>query len=342
MFNQFGGGGLPATPLPTLLSQLDQATDAYTLTGVLDDLVAIAESAARDGKPATVVEILSRMTKRETTIQDVDAKRSFVMSLRRLAKPPLMRAVAGQLPHAGDKVDELIAVLARAGDEGAEAVVEQLASLSAQSDRRAYFDALVKLRAGIAPLIHLLGDSRWFVVRNAADVLGEMQARDAEQPLSALFRHEDERVRRAATGALMRLGTTGALHVIQEALKSDAAAMRMQAAAALATRKDVRAVSTLLRALDDEKDEQVQVAFLVALGKLGTPEAVQRLLAAVAPERGLFKRRTTAYRLAAVRGLAEVPTAESRAALSALSADKEDRIRDAARLALKQLASKAP
>jgi HEAT repeats/PBS lyase HEAT-like repeat len=330
MFNQFGGGALPSTPLPTLLSQLDQATDAYTVTGVLDDLVAIAESAARDGKPAMVGEILSRMTKREMTIQDVDAKRSFAMSLRRLAKPPLMRVVAAQLPHAGDRLDDLMAVLARAGDEGADAVVEQLASLTAQGDRRAYFDALLKLRAGISTLIHQLGDSRWFVVRNAADLLGEMQARDAEQPLTALFRHEDDRVRRAATGALMRLGTIRAMHAIQEALRSDAAPTRMQAAAALAVRKDVRTVPTLVRALDEEKDEDVQAAFLVALGKLGTPEAVQRLLSAVAPERGLFKKKSSAHRMAGVQGLAEVGTPEALAGVRGLVLDKDEAVREAA------------
>jgi HEAT repeat protein len=340
MFNQFGGAGRPSMPLPALLSQLDQATDAYAVTGVLDDLVAIAESAAREGKGALVGEILWRMTKRETAIQDVDAKRSFAMSLRRLAKPPLMRAVAAQLPHAGERVDELIAVLARAGDEGADAVVEQLASLTAQSDRRAYFDALVKLRAGIATLTHLLGDSRWYVVRNAADLLGEMQAREAEQPLTTLLRHEDDRVRRAATGALMRLGTPRAMQAIQEALRSDAAPMRMQAAAALAARKDVRTVPTLLRALDDEKDEEVQAAFLVALGKLGTPEAVQRLLAAVIPERGLFKKKSSEYRVAGVQGLAEAGTPEAMAGVRGLVLDKDERVREEASHVLRRAHSK--
>jgi HEAT repeat protein len=336
MFNQFGGGGLPSTPLPALLSQLDRAADAYAVAGVLDDLVAVAESAAREGKGAVVGEILSRMTKREASTQDADAKRSFAMSLRRLAKPPLMRVVAAELPHAGERVDELIAVLARAGDEGADAVVEQLASLTAQSDRRAYFDALMKLRAGISTLTHLLGDSRWFVVRNAADLLGEMQAREAEQPLTALLRHEDDRVRRAATGALMRLGTPRAMQAIQEALRSDAAPMRMQAAAALAARKDVRTVPTLLRALDEEKDEEVQAAFLVALGKLGTPEAVQRLLAAVVPERGLFRKKSSEYRVAGVQGLAEAGTPEAMAGVRGLVLDKDERVREEASLVLRR------
>ena len=140
-------------------------------------------------------------------------------------------------------------------------------------------------------LIHMLGDARWFVARNAAELLGEMQAREAEPQLTELLRHTDDRVRRAATSALMRLGTSRAMHAIQDALKDGAPAMRMQAAAALVTRKDVKTAATLVRALEDEKDDEVQAAFLLALGKLATPDAVQRLLKAVEPERGLFKKK---------------------------------------------------
>jgi HEAT repeat protein len=338
LFDQFGGQRAPTAPLQALLSQLDKAEDAYTLSGVLDDLVTIAEGAAREGKATLVGDILSRITKREGQVEEAEAKRSFAMPLRRLAKPPLMRAVATQLPHAGERRDDLIAVLARAGEDGADAVVEQLATVAAQSDRRAYFDALLKLQAGIPTLIHMLGDQRWFVARNAADLLGEMQAREAEQPLTGLLRHDDDRVRRAATGALMRLGTPKALQAIQEALKSDAPQMRMQAAAALVTRKDVRTAATLVRALDEEKDEEVQAAFLFALGKLATADAVQRLLEAVKPEKGLFKKKPTAYRVAAVQGLAEARTAEAMAVLKELALDKDEDIRDAANFALGRIA----
>jgi HEAT repeat protein len=251
-----------------------------------------------------------------------------------------MRAVATQIPHAAERRDELIAVLARAGEEGADAVVEQLAAVAAQSDRRAYFDVLLQLHAGIPTLIHMLGDQRWFAARNAADLLGELQAREAEQPLTELLRHEDDRVRRSATGALMRLGTPKAMQAIQEALKSDAPQMRMQAAAALVTRKDVRTAATLIRALDEEKDEEVQAAFLFALGKLGTTDAVQRLLEAVKVEKGLFKKKPTAFRVAAVQGLAEARTKEAMDALRELALDRDEDIRDAASFALGRIARK--
>jgi HEAT repeat protein len=342
MFEQFAATRAPTASHTELLAQLDQATGVNVLTRVLDDLVAIAESAARDARPALVCEILLRVTRREPQIHDFESKRAFVMAQRRLAKPQLLRALTQELPHAGDQRDAFIAVLTRAGEDGADALIEQIAAISGQNERRTYFDALLQLQAGVPTLIHMLGDARWFVARNAAELLGEMQAREAEPQLTELLRHPDDRVRRAATGALMRLGTTRAMNAIQEALKDGAPAMRMQAAAALVARKDVKTAATLVRALEEEKDDEVQAAFLLALGKLATSDAVQRLLKAVEPERGLFKKKSTAFRVAAVQGLGEARTPDATEALKGLVSDKDDDVAASARAALQRIAKQTP
>ena len=342
MFEQFTASRTPTASHGELLTQLDQATGVNVLTRVLDDLVAIAEAAARDARPALVCEILCRVTRREPQIHEFESKRAFVMAQRRLAKPQLLRALTQELPHAGDQRDTFIAVLVRAGEDGADALIEQIAAISGQNERRVYFDALLQLQAGVPTLIHMLGDARWFVARNAAELLGEMQTREAEPQLTELLRHTDDRVRRAATSALMRLGTTRAMNAIQEALKDSNPAMRMQAAAALVARKDVKTAATLVRALEEEKDDEVQAAFLLALGKLATSDAVQRLLKAVEAERGMFKKKSTAFRVAAVQGLGEARTTEALEALKGLVADKDDDVAGSARAALQRIAKATP
>ena len=342
MFEQFAASRSRATSHTELLARLDQATGVNVVTRVLDDLVAMAESAARDARPALVCEILCRVTQREPRIHEFESKRAFVMALRRLARPQLLRVVTQELPHAADRRDAYIAVLVRAGEDGADAIIEQIAAISGQNERRVYFDALLQLQAGIPTLIHMLGDARWFVARNAAEVLGEMGAREAEPQLTELLRHHDDRVRRAATGALMRLGTTRAMNAIQDALKDAAPAMRMQAAAALVARKDVRTAAALVRALEDEKDDEVQSAFLLALGKLATPDAVQRLLKAAEAERGLFRKKSTAFRVAAVQGLGEARTPEALEAVKGLVSDKDDDVAASAKVALQRIAKATP
>jgi HEAT repeat protein len=140
----------------------------------------------------------------------------------------------------------------------------------------------------------------------------------------------------------MRLGTSRAMQAIQDALKDGAPAMRMQAAAALLTRKDLKTAATLVRALEDEKDDEVQAAFLLALGKLATPDAVQRLIKAAEAEKGLFKKKSTAFRVAAVQGLAEARTPDAVEMLKSLQADKDDDVKSAVTFALLRIAKQSP
>jgi len=80
----------------------------------------------------------------------------------------------------------------------------------------------------------------------------------------------------------------------------------------------------------------VQLAMLLALGRVGTTDAVERLIKAAEPERGFFKKKATAFRVAAVQALAEVRSPAAQAALKSLASDKEKEVRDTvARLAKK-------
>lgn len=338
MFDQFGAAPSSSATPEQLLAELVTVTDSTRLDHLLDYLVQAAERALLENKPGLVAEIMHGMVQRDAGPSDATERRLLALALRKLARTPLLHAVARQVPRAPERRDQLLAVLTRMGEEGADALIELLANATQQSDRRAYFDALVTLQTGIPTLIHMLGDTRWFVARNAADLLGEMQAKEAEQPLTWLLQNADERVRRSATVALMRLGTPRALQAIHDALKDASPQVRIQAAIALATRQEIRHAAPLVKALDVEKDEEVQDAFLLALGRIGTPDAVQRLIAAAEAERGFFKSKRAGYRVAAVQGLAEAKTAEAKAALTALLGDKDSDMRDAVTFALGRMA----
>ena len=343
LFAQFAAARAPSESHGALLTQLESTGEPAEIAQVLEDLVVIAEAAARQGQARVVGEILYRVGLRETELPHFEQKRAAAVAIKRIGKPEVLRLVARELPHDVVNRDKNMAVLARAEEAGADALIEQITSVMQQRDRRVYFEALLATRSGVPALLHMLGDARWFVVRNAADLLGEMQVAEAEGPLSQLLQHEDERVRRAGTGALMSLGTPRALQTIQKALTDPVPSTRMQAAAALVTRKDVLTTAPqLLRALDLEKDDEVQAAFLAALGKLGTPEAVERLVNASGQKRGMFQRKTTSVRVAAVIGLAEARSEGALSALRALHDDKDEEVRAAVTLALGRIARATP
>ena len=339
MFSQFAAVRAPSESYEALLAQLESTIDDTQIPRVLEDLVSVGELAARQGQARVLCEILFRVGLRETELPHFELKRAAAVAFKRIGTPEVLRMVARELPHDAEHRHQTIAVLSRAGEDGADALIAQLTSVAQQRDRRIYFDALLATRSAVPALLHMLENAQWFVVRNAAELLGEMEVADAEEPLTRLLKHDDERVRRAGTSALMHLGTPGALRAIQQALTDPVPATRMQAAAALVARKDVLTSAVhLLRALDGEKDDEVQAAFLSALGRLGTPEAVQRLVNASEQKRGMFQRKTTSVRVAAVIGLAEARSDEALSALRALHDDKDEDVRAAVTLALGRIA----
>jgi HEAT repeat protein len=122
--------------------------------------------------------------------------------------------------------------------------------------------------------------------------------------------------------------------VIQEGLRDGAPQIRMQAAAALVGRRESNVTALLLRALDEERDDEVTASFLLALGRLATGDAVARLIATAEPDKGMFRRKSVALRVAAVQALAEARTDEALAALTALQGDKDEDVRATAVYAL--------
>jgi HEAT repeat protein len=317
-----------------LFAALRTAGNVDDATVVLDDLVLLAEHSMRVGKGPLVLEILRGIVTRENGLAEGEIKRAYVMAIRRLSKPALLRVIATLILRKPELQKECVEVLDRTGEDGADALIEQINHAQTASDRQTLFNALGRLPSGVAALIRMLGDSRWFVARNAADLLGEMNALDAESQLIALLRHTDDRVRRSATNALLKLGTPEALKATYSALGDSSPQVRMHAAAAISAKKDSKTAATLIRAIDGEQDGDVQMAMIAALGKIATPDAVQRLVRIAEPDGRVFKKKTTNVRVAAVQALGEARTPAAFAALKELVADKDREVRETASRAL--------
>lgn len=317
-----------------LFALLDKAQRPDDITRVLDDVVSLAEHSVRVGKGVVVADLFQGVVQRDAAIPDGDVKRTYSFAIRRMSKPALLRAVASLIPKKPERKQHFYEVLERTAEEGAEALVEQISQAQTTEDRRSLFEVLTELSAAVPALTRMLNDSRWFVVRNAADLLGDMATPVAEEPLIDLLRHSDDRVRRSATNALLKLGTPNALKTIYEAVNDVSPEVRIQAAAAIATKRDGRTSSTLIRAIEDENDADVQIAMIAALGRVGTNEAVQKLLKLAEPDSRLFRKKPTNIRVAAVQALGEAKTPAALAALKELSADKEREVRDTATRAL--------
>ena len=319
-----------------LIDQLRTGVTLQNAMPVLEELAMVAEVRARESRWEVVARVFDAVVNNEVSAEhNAELRRAYTIGLRRLTKPTLLRGIASLLPRRPDLRDPLHAVLLRLGPDGAEALIDLLTSADSLTDRRAYLAALVKIRDAVPTLMHLLGDNRWYVVRNAIDLLGEMRAVEAENALLDVAAHREERVRRSVATALARLGTARSIQAVQHMLTDAVPEVRVHAVQGLGSVKSPRAVSVLSRALDGETDPEVQAVILAALGRQATDEAVARLTKAAEPEGRLFKRKPTALRVSAVQALAEANTPAAQAAIRRFADDKDRDVRDAAVRALK-------
>jgi hypothetical protein len=326
---------LASTSDDELIEHLRTGVTPQNVMRVADEVATVAEARAGEGRWEVVARVFDGFVDREVSAKDPELRRAFTIAIRRLTKPTLIRGIAGLLPRRPELRDPLHAVLLRLGPDGAEALIDLLTSSDSLTDRRAYLAALVKIRDAVPTLIHLLGDNRWYVVRNAIDLLGEMRAAESENALLDVVTHREERVRRSVATALARLGTARSIQAVEKMTTDVVPEVRVHAVQGLGTVKSSRAVAVLARALDHEADPEVQAVILAALGRQGTDEAVARLTKAAEPDGRLFKRKPTALRLAAVQALAEANTPAALAALRRLADDKERDIKVAAGRALR-------
>jgi len=334
-------GAITTKPLASmsddeLIEQLQSRITPQNVMARLDEIMSVAEARAQENRWEVVARVFDAMVRNEAAAEhNPDLRRAYTIGLRRLAKPTLLRGIAGLLPRRPEMRDVLHDVLLRLGPDGAEALIDLLTAADSLTDRRAYLAALVKCRDAVPTLIHLLGDKRWYVVRNTTDLLGEMRAVEAESPLIETATHHEERVRRSVATALARLGTARAIQIVQQMLADPVPEVRVHAVQGLGGVTMPRAVSVLSRALDSEQDQEVQAVILAALGRQATDEAVARLLKAAEPDGRLFKRKPTALRVSAVQALAEANTPAALAALKRFVEDKDRDVRDAAARALR-------
>jgi HEAT repeat protein len=319
-----------------LIEQLRSGVTPQNATKVLDEVIGVAEARALENRWDAVGRVFDMIVRNEAAAEhNVELRRAYTIGLRRLTKPTLLRGIAGLLPRRPELRDAMHDVLLRLGPDGAEALIDLLTAADSLTDRRAYLAALVKCRDAVPTLMHLLGDNRWYVVRNTTDLLGEMRAIEAESALIEVATHREERVRRSVATALSRLGTTRSVQTVQQMLTDPVPEVRVHAVQGLGGVKMPRAVSVLSRALDSEQDQEVQAVILAALGRQATDEAVARLLKAAEPDGRLFKRKPTALRVSAVQALAEANTPAALAALKRFTDDKDRDVRDTAARALR-------
>jgi HEAT repeat protein len=305
---------------------LDSA-DAIMTRGAT--LTAAVATAVRDGNATELATLLDGLVVIETAVTHKDLRPAWTAVFDQAATREALQALVTALPTAGDAIGSSMAVLKRSGDVGAEILIDGLLASESMDVRRACFDALIEVRRGTDKLLTMLEDPQWFVVRNAALLLGEFGSRTSEPELTTAMRHGDERVRAAVVTALLRLNTTSSRETVRSALRDVSPEVRRRAVRGfLAETGGWTNVDNLLQALERETELDVQLEFLYAMGTLATPDAVQKLIRLCSTD---GRNRPSDFRIAAAEALASARLGAAVPMLKTMLKDPDEHARAAAR-----------
>ena len=198
----------PRTRATELLDLLDRAGGSPEITRTIDELVVTAEQAVRNDERELVAEAMVGLLTRQSDPRGGAIVSQSAAAMRRLVTPASLRVLVRAAALPGPRLEGILAVLAHAREAGAAALIGEVNAARSLAERRRYFEMLLKLPLAVGVLTKMLASPQWHVARNAADLLGQLHATDAEGALVTALQHQDERVRRVAAHALAKLGTT--------------------------------------------------------------------------------------------------------------------------------------
>jgi len=195
--------------------------------------------------------------------------------------------------------DRVATVLRRSPELAAELLVTLLTDAHTLGERIRYFAVLRDLPRGTDRLLALISTrTDWQATRNLVEVAGEARVDAAVPYLARFLEDHDERLRRAALVAMAKIGSTATTEPLRDVLKAGTPELRSLVVSSIGG-PHARPLAALLAAhAERERNPDILRECFRALGRIGTPEAIEALEGA-AGRRATFSRRTKAARAAA-------------------------------------------
>ena len=322
-----------------LVAQLNDKPDGPHVGELLAVLGRQLETAMKSKRTTQVLMIVAGIIRAEQQVNDATRRRQYSIALKRMYSKALLEAIAEVANHPTDRDDSLL-VLRRAGEDGVEVLLDLLVAAPTIEERRGIFMALTGMKEGTDQLVHMLGHHQWFVVRNVAELAGELALEEAVPALAQQLEHDDERVRKAVALALAKIGSSAAAEPLRRALRDKSPEVRIQAAIGVGGRKSAALAMPLVVAMEEETDEAVVRELILGLGRIGSTAAVQALIKFAQPGGRLFGRKPAGLRATAVEALRLAATPAAVGTLEGLTDDGDKQVRNAAQSALADLKRK--
>jgi HEAT repeat protein len=327
------GGAVPLSPAGLLGVKMERAvglfleSDHQELGERANEVRRLAAELHQERSLAPVAEAAVRLG---ASLASEAASDEAVDLARELVEPDVAKEIAVVLGavREDERRRRMVDGVSKLGAGVATAIAEALSETEDRYARRAYIDAMVALGdSGMEIVAEMVEDSRWFVVRNAVGILGEIGGEQAVSHLTTTLASEDARVRKETVLTLARIGGDDASMLVVGKLEDQDADVRAAACRAIGVLKVARALKPLLLLLRTEKDDEVVEQVLLALGQLGDPGSVKAIEKRATG--GLLSRAPTQVRIAAFKALFTIGTPHAKAVLEKATDDSDPEVKEA-------------
>lgn len=286
--------------------------------------------------------LLSRFTDRQVAQLRRQVARDVLLQLAREEVIEFLLLVFCQKEHPPKAREQLFALVGCFRGRIEKYLMEHLAEETDAQSRKILGGALIRLGASASPIvIEYLRDPRWFVVRNAIGILGEIRDQKATGYLAPLLGHKDLRVRRETIRALTKIGGQSAEATLLKILKNEDPEMRRQAILSLGALQCATALPALLElaSRSDRKGvfRKEKIEAVKALGQIGSSEAVPKLKTLLKRRFFWFAPTDSELRAEAALALGRIGSPEARNLLRKAIKDRSEAVARAARLALNRI-----
>jgi hypothetical protein len=278
-----------------LIDLLGIESDESRATAIAADMATLAEDLLMSGAYADAQQVTGALAACAGQAKTI-GRDGCRQALDRLGESLAMRetvSLIGDIDNDGwHQIRKLVAHVGMSSTEA-------LKPLLTVEDETMAFQRAADLIAGFGPgvvsrLSSLVGDSRWFVQRTGARLLGRIATAEAIPLLQPLIRKADPRVAREAIRALANIDDPGAARAIHAVMRAATGDLRRIVCDALVADRDPRVAPMLARILDESqplgKDHDVVLRTLDAIGAVGSDQAVPAVARTVAC-RSLFNRK---------------------------------------------------
>lgn len=278
-------GNTDTDTLMELLARMDRETDDNRYQQLARNLASKAEGFKEKAVCAPLFLVLHALLQHNEDTNRSQVQRDYaVFTLEQIAEGVTIDFLLQHLESKSPlETAKIYPILKKLGAKIAYVIIQRLCLADGLHARKSLAAALLAIgQPAVPPLLAMLKDERWYVVRNMVAILGQIGCRDSANAFRPALYHGDQRVRKETIHALVKIGGKDAESMIIELIEDADPAIVLHAIMSLGLLKSDAAVQLLIQIIEksDFFSRQIKVKkeAIIALGRIGDRRAVTPLL----------------------------------------------------------------